>query len=229
MPDKGIYLAVAIDKAVDAGIPVVVYDGDISNSKRHAFIGTNWYEIGRTRGEEMVGLLGGKGKVAILGLQGMENMEDGYRGFREVLKEYSGMEIIGQYDDHASPEEAARIASDVISAHPDIAGFCDIDAPAIATVIKETGNVGKIVMTNVDMEPEHIQLVKEGLLQVAVGQKRKLFGYHGAQMLYDMVNKPFVLSKDDDADGVTNVPYKVDTGLIVITKSNDHLYEGLRD
>ncbi len=79
-------IAQAINKAVDAGIPVVVYDSDIPNSKRHAFLGTNWYEIGRMQGEEMVKLTGGKGKIAYMGILGLSNMEDGFRGLLDVLK-----------------------------------------------------------------------------------------------------------------------------------------------
>ncbi|MBV6644292.1 MAG: substrate-binding domain-containing protein, partial [Cyclobacteriaceae bacterium] len=39
--DPGI--ARAIDQAVEAGIPTVVYDSDIPASKRHCFLGTDWY------------------------------------------------------------------------------------------------------------------------------------------------------------------------------------------
>jgi ribose transport system substrate-binding protein len=47
-------IAQVINKAVAAGIPTVVYDSDIPGSNRHAFLGTDWYEIGRMQGEEMV-------------------------------------------------------------------------------------------------------------------------------------------------------------------------------
>ena len=43
--DPGI--AQVIQKAVEAGIPTVVYDSEIPNSNRHCFIGSNWYEMGQ--------------------------------------------------------------------------------------------------------------------------------------------------------------------------------------
>src|SRR5690606_31398417 len=49
-------LAAAINKAVSAGIPTVVYDSDIPNAHHHAFLGTDWYEIGKMQGEEMARL-----------------------------------------------------------------------------------------------------------------------------------------------------------------------------
>ena len=89
-------IASAIDKAVEAGIPTVVYDSEIPNSKRHAFLGTDWYEIGRLQGEAMVELLGGKGKIAYLGLVGQNNMENGFRGLLDVFKKYPGIEVTGK-------------------------------------------------------------------------------------------------------------------------------------
>jgi ABC-type sugar transport system substrate-binding protein len=47
-------IAQVINKAVAAGIPTVVYDSDIPNSSRHAFLGTDWYEIGKKWGSSQM-------------------------------------------------------------------------------------------------------------------------------------------------------------------------------
>jgi ABC-type sugar transport system substrate-binding protein len=78
--DPGI--AQAIQKAVAAGIPTVVYDSEIPNSNRHCFIGSDWYEMGKLQGERMVQLINRKGKVACMGILGMENMEAGFGACR---------------------------------------------------------------------------------------------------------------------------------------------------
>ncbi len=82
--DPGI--AQAINKAVDAGIPTVVYDSDIPNSKRHAFLRTDWHEIGVMHGEEMARLIGGKGKVTYMGILGLTNMEQSIQAYWMFLK-----------------------------------------------------------------------------------------------------------------------------------------------
>src|ERR1700723_1561697 len=59
----------AINGAIEAGIPVVCVDADVPNSKRYAFIGTDWFDLGVRQAEAMVKALNGKkGKVALLGL-----------------------------------------------------------------------------------------------------------------------------------------------------------------
>lgn len=216
-------IAQVINKAVAAGIPTVVYDSDIPQSNRHAFLGTDWYEIGRMQGEEMARLLNGKGKVAYMGILGLTNMEDGFRGLLDVFARYPGIEVVGKYDDKANVEEAARISSDVIAAHPDIAGFCGFDSnsgPGIALAVRESGKKGVIKITTVDWEPEHLQLVKDGTIQMLAGQKRELFTWYGAQFLYDMVHRTNRLSGNDQRAGITSVPSTINTGLLRITSGN---------
>ena len=220
-------IAGAINKAVAAGIPTVVYDSDIPNCNRHAFLGTNWYEMGKQQGETMVELINGKGKIAYMGILGLTNMEDGFRGLLEVVKKFPGIEVVGRYDDKASVEEAARITADLLAAHPDIAGICGFDSnsgPGIALSVKEAGRAGKVMITTVDWEPEHLQLVKDGVIQLLVGQKRELFTWYGAQFLFDMVHSTNRLSNNDAEAGMTNIPVEVNTGLIKITKDNIHQF-----
>lgn len=219
--DPGI--AQAIRKAVAAGIPTVVYDSEIPNSQRHCFIGSDWYEMGRLQGERMVKLLKGKGKVAVMGILGMENMEAGFRGFQDAIKPYPGIEYLGKYDDKANVETAARLAADLIAAHPDIAGMAGFDSnsgPGIALAVKESNRIGKVKITTVDAEPEHLKLVKEGVIDYLVGQKRELFTALGAQFLYDMRHGTLQLSNNDAAAGVVPIPRTVITGSIEIDKKN---------
>ncbi len=220
-------IAQAINKAVEAGIPTVVYDSDIIHSKRHAFLGTDWYEIGQMQGLEMVKLIKGKGKVAYMGILGLANMEDGFRGLLDVLKKYPEIIIVGKYDDKANVEEAARITANLISAHPDLAGICGFDSnsgPGIALSVKEAGKAGIIKITTVDWEPEHLKLVAEGVIQLLAGQKRELFTWYGAEFLYDMVHQTNKLSNNDAKAGIINLPHTVNTGLIKITKENVALF-----
>jgi ABC-type sugar transport system substrate-binding protein len=220
-------LAKVIDKAVAAGIPTVVYDSDIPQSRRHAFLGTDWYEIGKLQGEEMVKLIRGKGKVAYMGILGQTNMEDGFRGLLDVFNQYPDIEVVGKYDDKANVEEAARIASDVLVAHPDLAGICGFDSnsgPGIALAVREAGKAGQVKITTVDWEPEHLQLVREGVIQMLAGQKRELFTWYGAQFLYDMVHHTNPLSSNDLSAGITSIPYTVNTGLLKITPANVHAF-----
>ncbi len=216
-------IAQVINKAVAAGIPTVVYDSDIPSSNRHAFLGTDWYEIGRMQGEEMVRLLNGQGKIAYMGILGLTNMETGFKGMLDVFEKYPDIVVVGKYDDKSNVEDAARITSDLLAAHPDLAGVCGFDSnsgPGIALAIKEAGKAGRVKITSVDGEPVHLALVKEGTIQMLAGQKRELFTWYGAQFLYDMVHKTNNFSSNDKVAGITNIPMITNTGLLKITSEN---------
>ena len=219
--DPGI--AQAVRQAVAAGIPTVVYDSEILNSNRHCFIGSNWYEMGRLQGERMAQLIEGKGKVACMGILGMENMEAGFQGFQDAIGKFPDIEFLGKYDDKANVETAAKIASDLLAAHPDLAGMAGFDSnsgPGMALAVKESGRVGRVRITTVDAEPEHLRLVKEGVIDYLVGQKRELFTYLGAQFLFDMRHQTVQISADDARAGAIPVPNTVNTGSVEIDQSN---------
>lgn len=223
--DPGI--AQAIQKAVAAGIPTIVYDSEIPNSNRHCFIGSDWYEMGKLQGERMVQLINKKGKVACMGILGMENMEAGFRGLQDVLKKYPDIEYLGKYDDKANVETAAKITADLLAANPDIAGIAGFDSnsgPGMALSVKESGKAGKVHLTTVDAEPEHLRLVKEGVIDYLVGQKRELFTYMGAQFLFDMRHKTLQLSANDAMAGVIPIPKTIITGSVEIDKSNVDIF-----
>ena len=216
-------IASAIDKAVEAGIPTVVYDSDIPLSKRHAFLGTDWYEMGTLMGKEVVKLIGGKGKIVYLGILGMTNMENGYRGLMDVIEQYPEIELIGKYDDQANAEVSAKIAADVLSANPDLAAFSaftPMSGFGGAQTVKEAEKVGDVKVTTVNYEPELLTLMEEGVIQQLVCQKRELFTWYGAQFLYDMVHNTNQLSKNDRAVGIANIPHSVNTGTFAITPKN---------
>jgi len=53
-------LVPVINKAIDAGIPVITVDGDVKKSKRTAFVGTGNYNAGFLGGTKLAEALGGK-------------------------------------------------------------------------------------------------------------------------------------------------------------------------
>jgi ribose transport system substrate-binding protein len=216
-------LATAINKAVNTGIPVVVYDSEIPGSHPNCFIGSDWYGMGYKQGERVARLINGKGKVACLGLLGQANQEAGIKGLQDAIGKFPGISFIGKYNDAANLEIAAKQTSDIIAANPDISaicGFTSATGPGIALAVKESGKAGKIKITTVDFEPEHLKLIKEGVIHYTVGQKRALFGSYGAQLLYNMAHKKNTFSANDRVAGVNPMPVHINTGLIEIDNSN---------
>jgi ABC-type sugar transport system substrate-binding protein len=216
-----------INKAVESGVPVVCVDADVPASKRVAFIGTDWYDLGVRQGEAMVKAAAGRrGKVALLGLIEQAIDQQAFAGFRSVA-EKAGLAAMEPQQDKGNQAEAARVAAAIIQANPDLVGIAGFDSesgPGMGQAIKEAGKAGRIVATCVDAEEQHLRLVKEGVLTAAIGQKRELFTYMGVKALFELRHSKLRLTSDDKAAGVTPIPVNYNTGTYTVTRENVELF-----
>ena len=219
-------LAPSIDEAIRRGIPVITVDSDVSSSDRIAYVGSDWYEIGVTQAEAMVKLIGGKGKVAIMGIGGADTTDAAFKGYHSVIDNYPDITIVGEYDDMASYDEAERITRNIVATYPDIAGisgFNSNSAIGIANGLKDFSGEQDIKVTAMDIEPDNLALVEDGQVDVIIGQKRAVFTYYAASLLYDINHS--TLKINDLEDGVTSViPDTISTGVITVTKDNLYTY-----
>jgi len=213
-------IATAINKAVAAGIPTVVYDSDVP-SNRDCFLGSDWYMMGQKQGEAIGKLANGKkGKVAVVGILGMSNQEAGFKGVEDALKKFPNLEYVGKFETHNTIEETSRVTSDLINTYKDliaVAGFTSETGPGIGLAIMELNKKGIVYGTNVDATPVLMSLVKEGVLQYLVAQKRETFVWYGAQFLFDKVHNLNAFPKEFLKNGIDAMPYSVNTGIVEVT------------
>ena len=84
-----------IDKAYDAGIPIILFDRKTDSKKYTAFIGADNYEAGHEMGQFIARQLNGKGNVVeIGGLKGSSPAIERDRGFRDALKTYPDIQVV---------------------------------------------------------------------------------------------------------------------------------------
>lgn len=223
--DPGI--AAAINKAVEAGIPTIVYDSEVE-SKRHCFLGSDWYQMGFKQGEAVGRLAGGrKGKVAAVGILNLSNQQSGFNGLLDALEKFPNLEFIGEFETHNTIEETARITTDLINTYPDlvaICGFTSETGPGIGLGLKEMNAAGKVFGTNVDASEVLLNLVQEGVLQYLVDQKRETFVWYGAEFVFNMAHNINAFPPEYLSTGVHGLPYSVNTGLIEITSETVNAY-----
>lgn len=84
-------------EAKDAGIPIILVDrrADVPEDLYVTHIGSDFVEEGRNAARVMSKLLHGQGKIVeLVGTVDSAPANDRYVGFREILKDYPGMDII---------------------------------------------------------------------------------------------------------------------------------------
>jgi ribose transport system substrate-binding protein len=219
----------AIDRAVDSGVPVVCVDADVPGSKRLAFIGTDWYDLGVRQGEAMVSALRGrKGEVALIGLIEQSIDQRAFAGFRSVV-EPAGLTALEPQQDKGNQAEAARVSAAILQARPDLVGIAGFDSesgPGMGQALREAGKAGQVVATCVETEEQHLRLLAEGVLTACIGQKRELFTYYGVKALHDFAHATVQITPGGRKAGISPIPVNYNTGTFTVTRDNVKTFLG---
>jgi ABC-type sugar transport system substrate-binding protein len=70
-----------VKKCIAQGVPTVVDDGDLPDSGRLAYIGTNWTAIDQAQAKKMMEVLPNGGKLAMSSIINAGNMREAGTGF----------------------------------------------------------------------------------------------------------------------------------------------------
>ncbi len=212
-----------VDKAIEAGIPVVTVDADLPTSKRIAFVGTGNFYAGVTGGEKMADLIGGKGKVALMTRPGQSNLEERIAGYKQSLAKHPDIELVQIADTQSDPVVAAQAASALLQKFPDLAAIGCVEAAGgagAATAVREAGKDGKVKIVAMDRGNEVLEAIEEGIISASIAQQTALMPYYAVQIMYQLNNHNIDITTDNAAAGVLGVPTTVDTGVIVVDESN---------
>lgn len=211
-----------IDKAVEAGIPVVTWDSDSPDSKRSAFYGINDLQTGRLLGEELAALLPQGGKVALLsGVQGAQNLEQRLRGATEVLQANPKVKLLEPVYCNDDIHKSVQLISDVMAANPDLAGWVMVGGwPLFATDGLKAIKPGVTKVVAVDPLPEAQHWIELGYVQVCVGQKIFGWGSESLRLLYALANRQPLPNADPQGF--------VDSGVDIVVREKSGRYAAAR-
>jgi ribose transport system substrate-binding protein len=214
----------SIDKAIEAGIPVVTLDAEVYGSKRYTFLGTGNYNAGREGARKLAEAIGGEGKIALITKVGQSNLEERLQGYKDELAEnFPGIEVVQIIDDQSDSAKAADGLKAVLQRYPELKGVGCVEAAGgvgAATAVKELDLVGKVMIVSMDRDDGTLKFIEDGVIYASVAQKTALMSYLGTKLLYYYNHAPVPVVPDNKAAGVIPLPESVDTGTIIITKDN---------
>jgi ABC-type sugar transport system substrate-binding protein len=198
----------SIARAMDAGIPVITWDADAPDSQRILYIGTDNVAAGRTAGETLAELIGGKGKVAILhGALTALNAQQRVQGFEEALANYPDIEIVATEPTEDSPETALSKAEALLQAHPDLAAFygvTGVGVPGAAGAVKQANKCGDVKVVGFDVVPQGIEFMRAGCVDALISQRPYGMTAEALEILVDL------------SQGKTMDTTNIDTGVEVV-------------
>lgn len=169
-----------IEKLRAAGIPVMIFDRQITSTPSDLTSVAGTVEIGHIAGDEAARLLNEKygsvkGKVLqILGDPGDPYTLDIQKGFEEKMAAHPEVTIVTQAAMQWEATNAGNIAQDQILTNPDIDLIFNHAAHlsvAVAAVLEAQGKKpGEIMMMSSNGAPVGLDLIRKGWLQVEVEQ-----------------------------------------------------------
>jgi LacI family transcriptional regulator len=179
----------AINTLVAQNIPVVTFNSDITGSKRMCFIGQDLVKSGRVAGELLGKILQGKGQIAVItGSHHILAHNQRVDGFKMVInKDFPGIEIVDTIENLDQDALSFELTWALLEKFPNLNGIFiaagGISGAGKAVKLAGKGNAIKMICT--DFIPNTIELVKEGVIDFAIGQDPFTQGYQLVKILYD--------------------------------------------
>jgi ribose transport system substrate-binding protein len=224
----------SINRAMKAGIPVITVDTDAAGSDRLCYIGTNGYAAGEMAADRMARLLNKKGAVGISNLVGFATCEERAAGFRDRIETaYPNMEVVAEVDDKADVEHATKVVMEMLVANPEIKGIFGVDAVSplgMGAAVKNLDKVGEVQLIGFDPMPQTLKLIEDGVVESTMVQRTFAMSFIGLELLYAYNRGWLELVKGWDVPaaqeaGINTLPNYVDTGIMVVDKTNYKFFE----
>ncbi len=182
-----------VERAVNAGIPVVIFDSGLDSDRYLSFLATNNYEGGQMAARKLAELLGGKGKVALLmHMPGSYSTMERERGFRDALaQEFPGLRIVAEQFGLSDRAKARAAAENILAANPGLDGmFASAEPSSVgaALAIKQRALAGKVKLVTFDSSDGLIEELRAGVIDAMVVQDPFLMGYQAVAILVAHLN-----------------------------------------
>jgi ribose transport system substrate-binding protein len=204
----------ALKKAWEAKIPVVLLDSMVAESGAKyykAFLATDNEKAGELCAKQLIAKVGPTGKIAVMSYVAGVGSEIGrVGGFKKYIAKNSKLEIVGTFYSNAQMATALNQTTDVLASHPDLKGIFGANEPTavgMGRALVQSGKAGKVVAVGFDGNEDLQKFVKDGTLDSIAVQGSYAMGNLGVKTVLSAIQ------------GKT-VPKFVNTGVVIVTKSN---------
>lgn len=176
-----------MDKANEAGIPVIIFDTPLSSSDVPiATVASDNEGMGAEAAQQMAEMIGNKGKVAIIAHGEVGTAAARRDGFKNWLAENApDVEVVDVQNGESDPAKSRDKAQGILQAHPDLVGFYGTDDDSTIAIADEVASKDMDVkIIGVDSSPDVITLLKEGKINGVIVQNPFGMGYKTVELLY---------------------------------------------
>jgi len=209
-------LAAPVKAAVDAKIPVVIFDSDLKDKSYVSFVATDNRAAGALAGERLAKLMNGKGNVLVLRYQeGSASTTNREEGFLAAIRKFPDIKVVSDNRFGGATTESAHAASEnLLLAQNAAKGTIDgIFTPNESTTfgmllaLQKAELAGKVHFIGFDSSDKLLNAVSAGQIDALVLQDPLKMGYLAVKTLAaHLRSEP--------------VEPRIDTGATLVDKQN---------
>ncbi len=166
-PDSG---KACIDKAKNAGIPVIDYDRLTLGGGADYYVSFDNVKVGELQGQGLIDFLADKGvkkgPIAFINGASTDNNATLFKqGYESVIKKNGNFNVVADQSGEWDPDTAGKVFDQIYAAHSDLVGLITANdgmAGGVLARMKAAGVEGKIPVTGQDATPEGLANVLQG-------------------------------------------------------------------
>lgn len=184
----------AINRAADAGIPVVATNSDIEGARRLCYVGQEGLRASRVAGRTIGNLLGGKGRIAIIS-SAVDSENNSFHvkvredGFRDFLRDnFPEIEIVTAVESFEDPETTYQETLNLLRSCPDLDGLY-ITCGGVSQVGRAVRESGRSDLKTLSFEkyPEILELLRDDIIDVTIDSELERQGELPVQIIMDQL------------------------------------------
>lgn len=179
-----------IDKGVDKGIAICTFNNDSPLSKRLFYVGCDYRIAGRLAADSLCKFLGKGRRVGLITSDTSSKtsditfqMQQKITGFREVVSEYSDIELVGPLkltqDEYDKPDAFQAYFENIDGLYVSSAKLY-----IVAKHLEKAGLARKLPLVGHDMSEDIFQGLMNGSITAAIGQDPYTQGYLALKTLF---------------------------------------------
>lgn len=183
----------AIDRAAEAGIPVVTTDSDISNARRLCYVGMDSAKASRVAGRLMGEFLRGSGQLAVISSAiaeennnyGVATRQQGFTDF--IQKEFPGIEIVTCLESFEDAAITYQKTVEILSAYPELRGIyitCG-GVSEVGRALKESGREKEVTVVSFENYPEILRLMQQDVVNCTLASDFQRQGMLPVKLIMD--------------------------------------------
>lgn len=169
-----------LERATEAGIPVVLVDSDLPDwDGKASLVATDNVASARAGVTALVDEMGGSGEMAMITMPGIPVLADRDEGARQALAG-TNVELVQEVNGECDVQKTQNVTEDLLRAHPGLGGIfanCDFHGIGAAQGLRTADKQpGEVLLFGHDGTQDELELVKRGWMTGTVAQRPREMG-----------------------------------------------------